>query len=156
MKVKDVMTPKVITCRPDDPISTVTRLVREYNISGVPVVEGEKIVGIVTEKDILDLLKTPERSMELWLPSPLEVIEIPIREMINWEETWRALKEIGERPVRKIMKKPVYTASPDDSIEKAAGLMIKHGINRLPVVEKGKLIGIVAREDIIRGLAAPI
>jgi CBS domain-containing protein len=151
MKVKDVMNPDVVACSPEDTIGDVARLLKQNNISGLPVVEEGKVVGIVSEGDLLKLLEVPDRT-GLWLPSPFEVFEVPIRELINWEETKRMLDDIGSKPVEEIMNKKVYTVSPEDSIEKASTIITKHKINRLPVIEGGLLVGIVTRGDIIRGL----
>ena len=152
MNVKDVMNSDVVFCKPDDEISSVAQLLKEHNISGLPVVDGGKVVGIVTEADILKLLEVPEHG-GLWLPSPFEVIEIPIRELINWEDTKHMLTNIGSKPVKNIMESEVYTISADSSIEDASSIMIKHKVNRLPVMDDGTIVGIITRGDIIRGLA---
>ncbi|KXS40392.1 MAG: hypothetical protein AWU59_2551 [Methanolobus sp. T82-4] len=151
MKVRDVMNPDVVVCSPEDTIGDVARLLKQNNISGLPVVDDGKVVGIVSEGDLLRLLEVPEHG-GLWLPSPFEVIEVPIRELINWEDTKRMLEDVGSQPVADIMKEKVYTVSPEDSIEKASESITRHKINRLPVVENKKLVGIVTRGDIIRGL----
>ncbi|WP_406670298.1 CBS domain-containing protein [Methanolobus sp. ZRKC4] len=152
MKVKDVMNPNVVTCAPDDAIRDVAQLLKQENISGLPVADEGKVVGIVSEGDILKLLQVPEHG-GLWLPSPFEVIEVPIRELINWEDTKRMLDDIGSKPVEEIMKKHVYTVSPEDSIQEASTIITKHKINRLPVVDEDEqLVGIITRGDIIRGL----
>ncbi|MDK2834225.1 MAG: hypothetical protein PWP63_1312 [Methanolobus sp.] len=145
------MNPDVVVCSPEDTIGDVARLLKQNNISGLPVVDDDKVVGIVSEGDLLKLLEVPDRS-GLWLPSPFEVFEVPIRELINWEETKRMLDDVGSKPVEEIMNKRVYTVSPEDSIEKASTIITKHKINRLPVIEGGLLVGIVTRGDIIRGL----
>jgi CBS domain-containing protein len=152
MNVKDVMNSDVISCRPDDEISNAAQLLKEQNISGLPVVDEGKVVGIVTEADILKLLEVPEHG-GLWLPSPFEVIEIPIRELINWEDTKHMLTDIGSKPIRDIMESEVYAISADSSIEDASSMMIKHKVNRLPVLDGETLVGIITRGDIIRGLA---
>jgi len=152
MKVKDIMNSNVIVCNPDDTISTAAQLLKKHNVSGLPVVDNARLVGIVTEADLLKLLEIPEHG-GLWLPSPFEVIEIPIRELISWEEAKRMLTDVGSPPVRKIMNTDVYVTSPENSIEEASTLMIKHKINRLPVVDNEEVIGIITRGDIVRGLA---
>lgn len=151
MEVKDVMNSDVIYCSPDDEVSKVARMLKENDISGMPVIDGEKVVGVVSEVDLLKLLEIPEHG-DLWLPSPFEIIEVPIRELISWEETKRMLSDVGAMPVRKLMEKDVYSVSPENSIEDASTLMARHKVTRLPVLEKGKLVGIVTRGDIIRGL----
>ena len=152
MNVKDVMNSDVVSCRPDDEISNAAQLLKKHDISGLPVVDEGKIVGIVTEADVLKLLEVPEHG-GLWLPSPFEVIEIPIRELINWEDTKHMLTDIGTKPVKEIMESEVYAISADSSIEDASSIMVKHKVNRLPVLDDGELVGIITRGDIIRGLA---
>jgi CBS domain-containing protein len=153
MKVKDAMNMDVITCKPGDTLSTVADLFKNKHISGLPVVENDKVVGIVSETDLLQLFKVPEVSGEMFLPSPFEIIEMPIRSIIRFEEFKKAFDDIRIKPVKDIMKKKVYSISPDSSLEDASGMMVKHRVNRLPVIENGKLVGIIVRSDIIRGLS---
>lgn len=153
MKIKDVMNRNVITCKPDDSVSILAKLFKENHISGMPVVEKGNVVGIVSETDLLRLFETPEVSGDLWLPSPFEVIEIPIRNLVRLEEFKKALGDLKLKPVRHIMTKSVHSISPDDGLEEASSRMVKYKVNRLPVIENGKLVGIVARSDIIKGLS---
>ena len=75
MLVKDAMTKEPIVCNVNDSMSTVAGIMRKSKIGGLPVMDGEKIAGIVTETDVLKLLMAKGPSDDLWLPSPLEVIE---------------------------------------------------------------------------------
>ncbi len=153
MKVSDIMTKDVVACKPSDPIESVVKLMSEKDISGVPVIDGDKLVGVVTEADILRILAVPPKSDTLWLPSPLEIIfEIPFKELVQLRRLQKEYKDIGLNTVESIMKKNVISTTPDADIEDAAALMVKHKINRLTVVQKGKLVGIITRDDIIHGL----
>ena len=152
MKVKDVMNPNVVFCKPDDTVREAARVLKENNISGAPVLDGEELVGIISEADLLKLLILPEKG-ELWLPSPFEVIEVPIRELLGWEETKKMLSDVGSTKIEEIMIKDVHTISSEASVEEASEHMIRHRINRLPVIENGYVVGIVTRGDIIEGLA---
>ena len=152
MQVKDVMTADPVVVSADAPVREAAGLLRKHKIGGLPVMDGEKLVGIITEGDILKLLETPGISEDLWLPSPLEIIEVPIREAINWKHTQKALSRIGDQPVRSVMSHPAITITGEEDIDAAAALMVKRRIARLPVVREGKLVGIVARADIVRGL----
>ncbi len=154
MKIREVMNKDVIICKPDDPVSLLSKLLKENHISGLPVVEREKVVGIVSETDLLRLFEIPQFTGGLWLPSPFEVIEVPIRNLVRFEEFKKAFEELKSKPVKDIMNKEVQSVSPDDSLEEASSIMVKHKVNRLPVIENGKLVGIVTRSDIIRGLSA--
>ena len=152
VQVKDIMTPDPVTVRVDSPIREAAGLLRKYHIGGLPVMDGDRVAGIVTETDIISLLDTGDLSSDLWLPSPLEVIEVPVREFINWEKTKRALTDIGDREVRRVMSTPAVTIDEESDIADAASLMLRERIARLPVIRNGKLIGIVTRADIVRGI----
>ncbi len=154
MQVKDAMTKNPVVCTPDMPLREVTALLREHNIGGLPVIEGKELVGMVTESDLISLLKNERISDDLWLPSPLEIIEIPVREFFNWEKTKHALRNIGDMPVKKIMTHRVVTASEEMEVEEAAAIMLKEGIARLSVLLEKKLVGIITREDIIHAIGS--
>jgi CBS domain-containing protein len=156
MKVRDIMTRNPITVSADDPVRIAAGLLRSNKIGGLPVMEKDTIVGVVTESDIISLLETGRLSDDLWLPSPLEVIEVPLREVVNWEKTKTALTHIGDTPVRKIMSHPAITIDEDADIEEAAARMLSHRIARLPVMKGVHLSGIVAKADIIRGVGGTI
>lgn len=152
MKIKDIMNPNVVFCKPDNTVREVAKILKENNISGVPVIDEEELVGVVSEGDLLKLLIIPEKG-ELWLPSPFEVIEVPIREILGWEETKKMLSDVGSIKVEEIMTKDVYTISSEASVEEASEHMVRHRINRLPVIEEDRVVGIVTRGDIIEGLS---
>lgn len=153
MQVKEVMTQDVIACKQSDSIESVVKLMSEKNISGMPVSEGDRVVGVVTEADIIRLLAVPPRSGTLWLPSPLEVIlEIPFKELMQLRRLQKSVKDVGEQRIDTIMNRDVLSIGPDDDIEDAAAMMMKHKINRLIVLKDEKLAGIITRDDIIHGL----
>lgn len=154
MLVSDAMTKNPITCPVDMPLRQAVGLLRSNHIGGLPVLDGDNLVGIITESDVIAQLQTGRISDDLWLPSPMEIIEIPIREYINWERTRDALSNIGDKPVKKVMTKRVVTATEEMDIEEAAALMLKEGIARLPVVRGKTLVGILTRADIIQALGA--
>jgi len=156
MKVSDVMNIKPVACQEDTPVSVAARLLREKGISGMPVLSGEKVVGVVSESDLLRLLKDEGEDGELWLPSPLEIIEVPVRDLVRWERLKSSLSEIERMKVSDVMNRQVHLVSPDQSIEEAAEMMVRHRINRLPVVKGGGLVGIVTRGDIISGLGGGV
>lgn len=153
MIVQDAMTKEPVTCQANDAISGVAGIMRNRKIGGIPVLDGEVLVGIVTETDIIRLLMTKGPSDDLWLPSPLEIIELPVREFFNWERTKTALTDIRNKKISEIMSRPVITISPDDDVETAAGKMLEKKIDRLCVVKNDKLVGIITREDIVWSLA---
>jgi CBS domain-containing protein len=154
MLVRDAMTKEAIVCFADTPLREVVALFRKHHIGGLPVMEGRELVGMVTESDIISLLESERISDDLWLPSPFEVIEIPIREYVNWEKTKHALRNIGDLPAKKVMTHRVVTATADMEIEAAAALMLREGITRLPVLDGKTIIGIITRADIINAIGS--
>jgi len=152
MKVKDVMNPDVVFCKPEHTVREAAKILKDNNISGAPVLEDGQLVGIISEGDLLELLVIPEKG-NLWLPSPFEVIEVPIRELLSWEETKKMLSDVGSTKVEEIMTKDVHTISSGASVEEASELMVRRRINRLPVMDNDRVVGIITRGDIIEGLA---
>ncbi len=154
MKVIDAMNPRVIVVTPDTTLRECVSLLREKKISGVPVVEDDALVGMITENDILELLEIPEHK-GYWLPSPLEIIEVPVREIIERLELRETITEdVGEWRVERIMKRPVHTIDATADVETASEHMVRHKINRLPVIDDtGALVGIITRGDIIMAIA---
>jgi len=122
-KVRDFMDQKVPTLEPTDDILDAISLLLKHRRTGAPVVDEEgKVVGIVTEKDCLRLVA---KGSDLHL-SP--------------------------GPVSGFMTREVVTVPPDMDIYFAAGLFLSKSFRRLPVVEKGKLVGAITRFDILRAV----
>jgi len=147
MKVKDLMTRNVILVKPDESLEEVVVKFMKNKISGAPVVDDEKLVGIISKADILKQLSTAGSVHEL-----LAAVS-GLWEKNKKNSNADYLKKVSRRSVSDVMSRGVVTIEPDSSIERAARLMINRNINRLPVVEDKKLIGIVARGDLIKALA---
>ncbi|MDD4651369.1 MAG: CBS domain-containing protein [Methanothrix sp.] len=140
MKVRDVMNSRPITVQADSPVSEAARLLRKNKISGMPVLDGDRLAGVVSESDLLRLLSVDDEEGGLWLPSPFEVFEIPFRDLVKWEKMHANLGEIPNKKVGDIMSRNLHEVGPDDSVEAAASVMTGQRINRLPVVENGRLV----------------
>ncbi|MEM2839413.1 MAG: CBS domain-containing protein [Thermoplasmata archaeon] len=149
------MTKKVVTLSPEDTIASASMKMSAAKISGAPVTdESGKLIGILSEADILRSLKTHQRSLHLVYPS-LSAISVTFREQITEREASDAYKDIENMKVKEIMTKEVETVREDEEIRGAIKKMISRGINRLPVVDdENKVIGIVTRGDILRGIAS--
>ena len=138
MKVRDVMTTNLFTVPPDMPLKEVATRMLEYGISGLPVVDDEQnVVGVLSETDILYKETTAPKRDGLvdWL--------------IHYGEDPPAAK-LNARTARQAMTTPAVTITPRRSVADAAELMLEVGIDRLPVVEAGELVGIVTRADLVR------
>ncbi len=147
MLVKDFMTTDVITVSIGDSVETCAKLLQDHNISGLPVLdEAGRVAGVVTEGDLI------RRASRVKAPGYLEILGGLIylgspKKFV--EDLQRAMSlEAGQ-----LMSKDVVFISPEDTVEKAATLMVEKRISRLPVVdEQQKLIGIVSRRDIMGSL----
>ena len=154
VKVKDTMEKLVIKFHVDDKITDIAQILRENKISGAPIVDKDnKVIGIVSEGDIMRLLEVHSPRINLILPSPLDWIELPIRMKYEFDEIAEDMNRAASVHISEIMTKKVITTKEEDDISDAAQLMDTHSVNRLPVVDdEGKLIGIVTRGDIISAM----
>ncbi len=150
IKVKDVMTKKVISFSPDTSVYDCAKILREKRISGAPVVEKGEVVGILSEGDIMKLIEKKDININLILPSPLDVLELPVKMKLALDDIVKNAKKAGSEKISDVMTKKAITISEKEEISQAARIMSDKRINRLPVLDKNKrLIGIITRWDII-------
>jgi len=143
MKARDIMTSDVITVTADTSIDKIARILHDHRISGVPVIDEEhKVIGIVTEGDLIMKLAKPET------PPHIEILG-GIIYLKRITEIDAELKKITAVTARDIMTEKVVTVNEDCPVEDVASLMVNRKVNRLPVVKKGKIVGIVSRADLI-------
>jgi CBS domain-containing protein len=142
MTVRDFMTRRVIAVAPDTAIVDAAKLMLEHKISGLPVADAAgRVVGIVSEHDLLR--ETDDgRHGPHWLQLMIEREELA-------DETAR----FHDRKVREVMTPNPITVAAVSPLGEACRLIEQHGIKRLPVVENGRLVGIIARADLVRALA---
>jgi CBS domain-containing protein len=153
IKIEEAMEPNVLILNKEETITEAAKLLAKNNISGAPVVEDNKVIGILSEGDIMKLLDVHSPNLNLLLPSPLDVIEMPIRMKHEYDETVSGIKRASLTLVKEIMISPVITINPQKSISDAAVLMDEEDIKRIPVVDDDKnLIGIITRGDIVKSL----
>jgi CBS domain-containing protein len=152
--VEDAMQEDVIKFKDTDTIADVSSVLREKKISGAPIVDdNNKLIGIVSEGDIMKLIEVHSPNLNLILPAPFDLIELPVRMGIGLEEIGEDMERAGSVVVGEIMIKEVVTIKKDVSISDAAARMDSKKVNRLPVVDENhKLIGIITRGDIIGAL----
>ncbi|MEN4018728.1 MAG: CBS domain-containing protein [Methanobacterium sp.] len=152
--VEDAMEKNVIKFKDVDTIAYVAEVLREKKISGAPIVDADsKVIGIISEDDIMKLIEIHSPNLNLLLPAPFDLIELPVRMEYSYEQIANDVRKAASVLVGEIMTKNVITVEKEVSINDAATLMDSHKINRLPVVdENNKLVGIVTRGDIIGAL----
>ncbi len=142
MNAKDIMTTKVVAVGPEMPINAIAALLLERHISAVPVIdEDRRVLGIVSEGDLMRRGEAARRR-SWWLATFGEAEDLA-REFV---------KTHGQR-ARDVMTREVLTVSEGTPVAEIAELLEKKGIKRVPVVRDGRLVGIVSRADLLRGLA---
>jgi CBS domain-containing protein len=150
LTVRDIMDTRRLTVHPEDRIETVVRRLREHDLPGIPVVnDGDRCLGIITEAD---LVMAGEKE-DLHLPHYIELFGgiVFLESTKRFEERLR--KAIGSVAEDVMTENPV-TISPEASVEEAAREIARRKHNRLPVVEHGRLVGVVTRIDVLDALTA--
>jgi len=130
MFVSDWMTRKVITIAPDSSVSDAVKLMKEKKIKHIPVVKDERLKGIISDRDIREFMPSKATSLDVYELHYL----------------------LATTKVKEMMKTKVFTITADSAVEEAAMLMFDYNIGSLPVVEDGKVVGIISDRDIFRVL----
>jgi len=137
MRVREVMTATVATVAPESPLRDVARLLVDRGISGVPVVDGDgTVLGVVSEADFLAKESGAEPGRHRFLA--------------RFFGEGADAARVEARTAGEAMTSPAITTSPDALIRDVAATMVDRRVNRLPVVEDGRLVGIVTRADLVR------
>jgi len=129
--VREWMTTPVISVLPSTPISAAHQLMKEHGIRRLPVVEGSRVVGIITLGDVREASPSDATTLSIW--------------ELNY--LWAQLT------VEKVMTRSVYTVKPEDLLIDAAEIMLDKKISGIPVVDdRGHLVGIITESDVFRML----
>jgi CBS domain-containing protein len=148
LTVRDIMDADPVTVSPTDHVETVVRLLRRHELPGVPVVnEGGRCVGIVTEADLV----IADEEGDLHIPHYIELFGgvVFLEPLRRFEER---LKKAFASTVADLMSADPVTIEPDASVAEAGSIIVHRGHNRLPVVEHGRLVGVVTRVDVLEAL----
>lgn len=128
MAVKDFMTRKVVYVSPDTTVAHTADMMREQGLRRLPVIENDRLVGVVTERTMAEA-------------SPSKVTSLSIYEM-NYL--------LNKTKIRDIMARDVVTVSPYASLEDAVYAMMKNQVGILPVVEAGQVFGVITEKDVFK------
>jgi CBS domain-containing protein len=123
VRISEIMTRAALTDRPDDDLAAAARKMWEQQTGSLLVLEGEDLVGIITERDVLRAVATG---------TPLDT------------------------PVAEVMSKDLITVEPGTSLREAARIMTERWIRHLPVLEAGRLVGVVSQRDLAGVLAGAL
>ena len=153
LKVRDLMTTQVVTLQPTDTIKKATIKFAIDNISGAPVVDNRNhLLGIVSENDILRILYTYQLKLDKENRGSMMLSYSMDNSDEGDDELKKISEEISNMAIGDIMIRTVLTTSPDALIMEVLKSMIEMDVNRVPVVEKGVVIGIISRADIVFAL----
>jgi len=142
--VRDIMTEKVVTVLEGTTVKDLCRLLGEFNISALPVVSEEgRLAGIVSEKDVIAYHVA---SLEPDFVDP-DIYELISSKYLGHDDLYPRSERIF---VEEIMNRDVVTVGPDAQIDDASRLLLEKELHRLPVVEDGKVVGIISSLDLLR------
>lgn len=139
--VRDVMTTPVVTVPPDASYRDIVQILLDHHVTGAPVVDDDqRMLGIVTQADLL--------AKEAYGTAPRRLLDLVADLVANRDPSWR-LKAVG-LVASDLMTRRVVTASPDEDAHRAAHRMMEARVTRLPVVEDDRVVGVVARQDLLQ------
>jgi CBS domain-containing protein len=146
LKVKDIMTKEVISVSPEAEIANAAKILLEKRINGMPVMDAfGRLVGIICQSDLVAQQKA------IPVPSVFTLLEsyIPLTSIKRID---KEMEKIAALTVKEAMTLEPVTVSPETDIEEVAKLMVDNKYHTLPVVEGGKVVGIVGKEDVLKTL----
>jgi CBS domain-containing protein len=143
----DIMTTEVLSAAPHTSIDEVAKLLVDKRINGVPVVDADgNLAGVITQTDLIN------QARDLELPPALNILDLHLYLQIPSRMMQRIEKLLGRTVGEVMSKNPIYVA-PDTPARDIAALMERKQAHTIPVVEAGKLVGVIGRVDLIRALA---
>lgn len=149
LHARDIMTRNPITITPDAPIIDAVKILLDKHFNGLPVVDAEgKLVGVLCQSDLV------AQQQKLDVPSFFTILDGYVALPGQWKKAEQSFLKMNALTVGDAMSATPVTASPDTPIEDLASLMVKAKFYSLPVVENGRVIGIIGKEDILRTLLA--
>lgn len=145
---KDIMTKELITLSPQDDVVGAAQILLDYGINGAPVInDSGKLVGILCQSDLI----TQQQSLPV--PSFFTLLDsyIPLPTSKQMENK---MAKIAATTVEQTMTPNPVCVTPDTALDKVAALMVEKNFHTLPVLEDGKLVGVVGKEDVLRTIVS--
>ncbi len=146
LTARDIMTKNIHTVTPEMSIDDLARAFVEKKVSTLPVIDGTgALVGIVSATDLI------EQDKPLHIPTVIAIFDMVI--YLESEKNFRdEVEKMTARTVGEICKRDVITCPPEMEVANIAAVMTDKKVHLLPVVEDGKLVGVVGRHDILRSM----
>jgi len=146
LRAKDIMTREVVTVTPETTLEELGRIFIDKGISGAPVVDSAgKIICIVTENDLI------RKNSRLHIPTILRLFDAYIP--LGTSKLEVELKKMTATTVGEVCTEKVATVAEDAPIDEIASIMSEKKIHLLPVTKEGKVVGIIGKKDVIKGIA---
>jgi CBS domain-containing protein len=146
LKAIDIMTPDPLTLSPDTDIRTAATLLLDKKINGAPVVDAQgRLLGVLCQSDLVAQQK------QVTLPSIFAMLDGFIA-LSSRDDFERELQKIAATNVSQAMTRDPKTVNPQTPLDEIATVMVNEKLYTLPVVDAGKLVGVVGKEDILRTL----
>jgi CBS domain-containing protein len=146
LKAKDIMTKDIVIVTEDMSVKEVADLFTKKRIGGAPVLRDKKIVGIISDDDLI------MQDVRIHFPTYIQFLD-GIIYLESWKRFEEELKKAVGAKVSDVMTTNVITAGADDSVEDIATTMVDKHINRIPVIENGELVGIITKGDIVKAIS---
>ncbi|MDZ7642258.1 MAG: CBS domain-containing protein [Desulfurivibrio sp.] len=145
---REIMSREIVSVPPEMPVEELASLLWEKRISGAPVVDGDgRLVGVVTESDLIDQAK------KFHIPTAITILEAVIFLDRGKKVEQEVSKMAGSR-VKDICASEPVTVNPETPLDEVATIMAEKHLHTLPVLEEGKVVGVIGKTDIIRTLSA--
>jgi CBS-domain-containing membrane protein len=143
---REIMTQNIISVNPETEVVQAAKLMLDHHVNGLPVIDQEgRLKGIICQSDLVTQQK------KLPLPSFFIMLDgyFPLTSPKNIE---KELQKMAAITVKEAMTANPITVGPEAGLEDISTLMVKHNIHTVPVLDQGKLVGIIGKEDILRTL----
>ncbi|QJT08197.1 CBS domain-containing protein [Oceanidesulfovibrio marinus] len=146
LTAKDIMTTDVVSVEPSSDTAEAVRLMLDNHYNGLPVIDSEgRLEGIICQSDLV------AKQKQVRLPSFFTILDsmIPLSDPSSLE---RELQKVASSTVDGVMTRKVVTVTPDTPLDQVANLMVDKKLHTIPVVDAGKLVGVIGKEDVLRTL----
>lgn len=144
--VRDVMSPDPVTIGPDSTVTEAARTMVDNRIGALPVLQDDRLIGIVTEGDLI------MQDVKLEFPTYLHLLDGFIMYPPATARFESELKKAVAADVRAVMTENPVTVQVTASLEDAATLLVERDVSRLPVLDGNRLVGVISKSDIVRSL----
>ena len=148
LTARDVMTTDPVTVAPDMSVKEAARLMSEKHLGALPVVADDALVGIVTEGDLI------MQDVKVRFPTTIHLLDAFIFYPPSQGRLETELKKAVAATVGEVMSREPVTVKATASIEDVATAMVERDVSRVPVLDAGRLVGIVTKSDLVRTIAA--